>query len=245
VRHRAATELTLLVAASATYLTLWPERHPALDLGLAVVGLGLVGLAANDTRERIWGSPASPAVGRLRRSAITMTRITLPVLFVFCLFGLWDAYSTRHHWEDVLLRLFPPRFFLALGLYLPWALLQQTLFQFYLLGRLTALFPAASPLGLAILNGILYGAVHLPDRDLALVTAAGGIVWSYVYHRDRSLCSASSVRLRSTRARTCPFRDHGVVHFRAACDEECHRGPRALARDVAGSDRSSSLEVPV
>jgi membrane protease YdiL (CAAX protease family) len=30
-------------------------------------------------------------------------------------------------------------------------------------------------------------AVHLPDRELALLTAAAGIVWSWVYQRDRVL----------------------------------------------------------
>jgi membrane protease YdiL (CAAX protease family) len=38
---------------------------------------------------------------------------------------------------------------------------------------------------IASANGVLYGAVHLPDLDVALVTVAGGVVWSHSYYRER------------------------------------------------------------
>jgi membrane protease YdiL (CAAX protease family) len=37
------------------------------------------------------------------------------------------------------------------------------------------------------MNGILFGAVHLPAWDVALVAMVGGAVWSSSYDRHRSL----------------------------------------------------------
>jgi membrane protease YdiL (CAAX protease family) len=36
-------------------------------------------------------------------------------------------------------------------------------------------------------NGVLFGAVHLPEWDLTLVTVVAGSVWSWYYLRDRYL----------------------------------------------------------
>jgi membrane protease YdiL (CAAX protease family) len=83
-------------------------------------------------------------------------------------------------------------FLMTLCFYVAWALLQQTLFQFYLLGRLRALLPFASPMLLSTINGTAYGLVHLAggapliQRSLVTgVTIIGGICWSYSYYRDR------------------------------------------------------------
>lgn len=37
------------------------------------------------------------------------------------------------------------------------------------------------------MNGLAYGAVHVPEWDVALVTVAGGVVWSHAFQRDRSV----------------------------------------------------------
>ena len=75
----------------------------------------------------------------------------------------------------------------ALVLYLPWALAQQFIFQFYFLGRLRAVMPTTTPVVVAMLNGLAYGLVHLPDVWLSLGTSMAGMVWSYCYLRDRSI----------------------------------------------------------
>jgi membrane protease YdiL (CAAX protease family) len=69
-------------------------------------------------------------------------------------------------------------------LYLPWALLQQFLLQFYLLGRLLILLPA--PVAVFV-TGIAYSLVHLPEVGVALATAPAGIFWTFLYRRDRVL----------------------------------------------------------
>ena len=76
------------------------------------------------------------------------------------------------------------RILLAVAFYLPWALLQQTLFQFYLFGRLLTLLP---PWLAVACTALAYGLVHLPDPVLSAFTALAGIFWSYVYNRYRRL----------------------------------------------------------
>lgn len=186
LRVRIAAELGVLAVATTLLLIFLPRemRNTATYVGLALVGLGLIGFTARETRERIWGPPESAEFDRVRRCAIGMTLFTVPPVFVFLVFGAAMRYLD--FW-------LPPggcsmlslNFLFAVVCYLPWALLQQTLFQFYLLGRLRALLPFSSPLQLSLINGVLYGLVHLPNWPVAAVTIAGGFFWSYSYHRDR------------------------------------------------------------
>ena len=74
--------------------------------------------------------------------------------------------------------LFTATMLAALVLFILWATVRQALFQVYFLGRLRALIPAAPPPPLATVNGLLIGAVHLPDVELTLLTIVGGAVWS-------------------------------------------------------------------
>jgi len=184
-RRRILLELAVLVLLTGLYLGFMPKRPLGLDVGMALVGMGLVGLLAKETSQRLWGSPASPEFERVRRCTLAMFLVTVPTVLIFLLYGIWDSYHARHLWGDVARRLFNRRFFATLLLYVPWALVQQQLFQFYLLGRLRALLPYASPLFLSIVNGVLYGLMHLPEWPVTLVTMTGGVVWSYSYYRDR------------------------------------------------------------
>ena len=70
---------------------------------------------------------------------------------------------------------------------LPWALMQQTLLQFYLLGRLLALLPKQYLFAPIIITGSCFGLVHLPDVWTASVTVASGMAWSFIYYRYRLL----------------------------------------------------------
>jgi hypothetical protein len=70
--------------------------------------------------------------------------------------------------------LLKPTLLAAVVLFVPWALLQQALFQFYLLGRVRALLASAPGLLVAAVNGLFFGAVHLPKGDLTLVTIVAG-----------------------------------------------------------------------
>ena len=89
------------------------------------------------------------------------------------------------------------RLLVALALYLPWALLQQALFQFYLLGRLRTLLPASVAV---TVTGVAYALVHLPDIGVAAASAIAGVFWSYVYccYRVLSPLALSHALLGST-----------------------------------------------
>jgi len=186
LRLRIVVELAVIALGATLLLVYLPRgmRNTATYVGLALAGLGLIGFTARETRERIWGPPESADFDRVRRCAIGMTLFTFPPLFLFLVVGAamryWSFWLPPEHCRMVSLD-----FILALVCYLPWALLQQTLFQFYLLGRLRALLPFASPLLLSVLNGLFYGLVHLPNVPVTLVTILGGMFWSYSYHRDR------------------------------------------------------------
>lgn len=172
-----AIELAALAVLSLLYLVLLPQRPAALDAGLAVLAVVLVGVTAGETRRRIWGPPPAPRGERVRHSAVHMLVGTSAVTLLFAGAGVLIDHRA-------VLR---PTVAAGLILFVPWALAQQTLFQFYLLGRLRALLPRASPAALAVLNGVLYGLVHLPAWDVTLLTMVGGSVWSGYYLRDRCL----------------------------------------------------------
>jgi hypothetical protein len=100
--------------------------------------------------------------------------------------GMGMAY-TQGGGEAILKRIFTWRLFPAIGLYFPWALLQQTLFQFYLQGRLRVALSSSSPLPAIALTGIGYALVHLPDLGIMAVTALAGLFWSALYSAFRVL----------------------------------------------------------
>ncbi len=165
------------MALGATlFLVLVPERPISVDLGLAFLAAGLVALTARDTRERVWGTPFEPRADRFRHSTRHLLIGSAGVMLLFAAWPLWHGGP-----------LLTPTLLVTLALFVPWALLQQALFQFYLLGRLRALLAGMPRFVVAALNGVLFSAVHLPEWDLALVTLVAGSVWSWYYLHDRCL----------------------------------------------------------
>jgi membrane protease YdiL (CAAX protease family) len=190
VGRRAAVELSGLAVATGLFLTAVPERPVVVDAALGLLAITAVALSWRDTRHRFWGVPGAPPPQRAR-GVLLLLAATGIVAAGFGTAAAIRAYLEAAEWVHVLGRVFPPTFFLALVLYTPWALLQQTLFQFYLLGRLSALLPSRSPFFVCAVSGTLYGALHLPDWELTLVTLPAGIVWSYAYHYSRSLLAVA------------------------------------------------------
>lgn len=161
---------------AALFLGLVPERPIVVDVGLALLALGVVALTATATREHVWDPPPLSHAERTHHST---RQLLIGTATVVLLFAAWRLARGGP--------LLTPTLLAALALFVPWALLQQALFQFYLLGRVRALLAGAPRLVPAAANGLLFGAVHLPDWDLTLVTVLAGGVWSWYYLRDRSL----------------------------------------------------------
>ena len=178
LRRRVALELAALAGLTPVYLLALPHRPIWLDAGLGLAAVVAVAATARHTREQIWGPPAATGRNRLRHSARDMLVGTSAVALLFAIAGSSIGRPGP---------LFKATMLGALVLFTPWAALQQVLFQFYLLGRLRALLPASPPLALAVTNGVLFGAVHLPDVELTALSSLGGAVWSWYYLRDRCL----------------------------------------------------------
>jgi hypothetical protein len=175
LRLRILFELGILATLTPLFLYYAP-RDRGLYVAMALLFLGFVAVTARETKERIWGRLALGKSERLWRSARAMAVMTIPIVIVFFGWSVWIGHEVSYR-----------NLLLAFGLYIPWALLQQTIFQFYLLGRLRMLLPFLSPILLALVAGTAYGLVHLPDWPITLVTTLVGGYWSYSYLRDRHI----------------------------------------------------------
>jgi membrane protease YdiL (CAAX protease family) len=173
-----ALELGTLAVLTSVYLVVVSDQPVWIDAGLGLVAVVLVAATARKTREQIWPPLPTPRCKRLRHCSRHMLVGTLGVALLFAITGRWVGRAAPVFTATMLAALVP---------FALWATLQQVLFQFYLLGRLRILIAAAPPLALAAVNGLLFGAVHLPDLELTVLTSVGGAVWSWYYLHDRCL----------------------------------------------------------
>lgn len=187
LRTKVAIELGVLAALTIAFLTAFPRRSPAADFGLAAFALVLIGITARHTKNVVWASlPSKPPSDRAKRCWTAVLVLTGSVVVLFLGTGAVIGFR-KAGLAGVSARILNPGILLAFVFYLPWALAQQTLFQFYLLGRLVVLFPGARLLFPAAVCGIAYSLVHLPDFATTAVTAVAGVVWSLLYFRYRLL----------------------------------------------------------
>ena len=180
-------EVGVITALTTIFLLLFPRRNPLLDVALAGFAVLCLGLSAAYTRRVIWTVSPPPVTENRSHRCLTVTFwITVPSALLLFLIGGSIAF-VHGGWPAVAERVLNWRILAAFGCYLPWALMQQTLLQFYLLGRLLALFPRRCLWAPLMLTGICFGLVHLPDLRTALVTVLAGTVWSFLYYRYRLL----------------------------------------------------------
>lgn len=175
LRRRFALELGALAVLTPLFLHFAPHNF-GLQATVAVLFFGTIAINAIKQKERIWPRPTLEWHERLYRSTAVMLAVTVPTVLAFYAWCVWTGHQVSY-----------VNLLLAFCLYFPWALLQQSIFMIYLLGRLRVVFPWASPLVLTGLNGTAYGLVHLPNTTLAAVTIVAGMVWTYAYLRDRQL----------------------------------------------------------
>jgi hypothetical protein len=187
LRRKVVLEMGVLCILTTLFLILFPKRPPLVDIALA--GVALLGVAASVpyTREKIWRVfPERPIDHRWKRCCTVVLWVTIPSVLIFLAIGGLLAYRNGG-WPDVRARIFDPRILAVFGVYLLWALMQQALFQFFLLGRLLVLSPARMPALAILLTGICISLVHLPDLPTTIATAAAGILWTCIYYRYRLL----------------------------------------------------------
>jgi len=133
LKTRLTSEIVVLVLLTTLFLLVFPKRHMFLDVSLALFALGLLALDARFTRTQVWARIPSqvPERERLQKCLSIVIPVTVLLLVVCFITGFSISYM-QGGWEAAMARVGNWRILLAVAFYLPWALLQQTLFQFYL-----------------------------------------------------------------------------------------------------------------
>jgi membrane protease YdiL (CAAX protease family) len=187
VRQKVALELGILATLAITFLLLFPHRNSWLDIILASFALLCILATTRYTTIVIWAASRPPqSQNSSKDCAKIVLWITLPTTLIFFLIGAIVAYNNGG-WPAVAERIFDWKILVVFIAYTAWAFIQQTLFQFYLFGRLLVLFPKCQPIWAILITGLGFSLLHLPDVWTMLVTAIAGPIWTLIYYRYRRL----------------------------------------------------------
>lgn len=186
LRARLATELGTAAVLAGAYVTLFSGRPRIVDVLLAAAAVGAIALDAKRSR-RLWAAVPQKTGAQGPRARPDGRRAWREMLvFTACAaFGLAAAgavLAPADEANDLLSRMTNWHLVPAILLYLPWAWVQQFVFQFYFLGRLLHLVPAAAAVAL---TAVAFSAVHFPRYPVMAVTAIAGLVWALSYRRHR------------------------------------------------------------
>lgn len=174
-------ELLIVATFAAAFLVLFRARPGYVDVLLAIVAVAFI-LAGVRRSRRLWEThrldvPGEPTLGRAAAASAAFTLVALVVLLAAgFVIGQGDG--------DAVERFSNPRILGAFVLYLPWALLQQFVFQFYLLGRLLVLLPVWAAVAI---TALAFSLVHFPRAPVMAVTLVAGVAWALIYRRYRVL----------------------------------------------------------
>jgi membrane protease YdiL (CAAX protease family) len=175
-----ALELAAIGIAAIVFVATFQVRPPYLDFALATAAVALIVASAARSR-RLWTLARSVDPAGARGAWLAALSFTAAALVVLAAVAVLAARAA-----DV-----PPleRFgnwhmLAAAALYLPWALLQQYIFQFYWFGRWLQLVPAAAAVAL---TAVAFAAVHFPRWPVMAVTLVAGTAWALMYLRWRRL----------------------------------------------------------
>jgi membrane protease YdiL (CAAX protease family) len=198
LKTRIVCELVTLGILTILYFVVFPDSSTLVDVSLAHFGLLMLALNARFTKRIVWAQfPLSMSQGeRWRRCLASILPVTLIAGLLCAGTGMIIGYIDNG-WHTAWHRVANWHILMAACVYFPWALVQQTLCQFYLLGRLRTLLPPATAI---TCTGLVYGLVHVPDLGVMVVTAVAGIFWTYLYfhYRVLTLLALSHVVLGST-----------------------------------------------
>ncbi len=178
LRARLALELCAVAAFAALYVGVFASRPRILDPLLAGMAVAAIALDARRSRG-LWATAPGASSAPLARAWAEMALFTAVAAGVLGAYAMvasppGEAAGRLGNWH-----LLP-----AIILYLPWAWLQQFVFQFYLLGRLLHVVPVVAAVAL---TAAAFSAVHFPRYPVMAATAVAGLVWVSSYRRHRRL----------------------------------------------------------
>jgi hypothetical protein len=173
-------ELAGIGAAAVVFVATFQVRPPYLDFALAAVAVALIVLSAARSR-RLWALARSIDATDVRGAWLAALAFTAAALVALAVAAVLVA---RAAGTPPLERFGNWHMLAAAALYLPWALLQQYLFQFYWFGRWLRVVPLAAAV---VLTAVAFAAVHFPRWPVMSVTLVAGVAWSLIYYRWRTL----------------------------------------------------------
>lgn len=173
-------ELAGIGAAAIVFVATFQVRPAYLDFVLAAAAVALIAFSAARSR-RLWALARSVDPTGARGAWIAALAFTAAALVALATAGVFTA---RAAGVPLVERFGNWHMLAAAALYVPWALLQQYVFQFYWFGRWLCV--VSVPVAV-VLTALAFSAVHFPRWPVMAVTLVAGIVWALLYHRWRSL----------------------------------------------------------
>ena len=180
-RRSVAIELAAIGAAALMFVATFRVRPAYVDFALAGLAVALIASSARRSR-RLWDAAAPPpGTGADRDAWLASGAFTAAALAVLVVVATWSA---EHDGTTLLARVSNWHIAAAIALYFPWALLQQYIFQRYVLGRLLQLLP---PAGAVAMTALAFSSVHFPRWPVMALVVIACSVWSTIYYRSRAL----------------------------------------------------------
>ncbi len=179
-RRSVALELIAIGVAAAIFVGTFRVRPAYVDFALAGMAVALIAASARRSR-RFWdAAPLVPGGSASRRAWIESGTFTGVALLVLVALAGWSAGSGA----ALAARAANWHLALAIAFYFPWALLQQYIFQRFLLGRLLQLLPTAAAIAV---TAIAFSSVHFPRWPVMALVLIACSAWSTIYWRTRAL----------------------------------------------------------
>jgi membrane protease YdiL (CAAX protease family) len=186
IRRSVVLELAAISAAAIVFVATFRVRPPYVDFALAAAAVALIAFSARRSTA-LWAAGAPLDMPRPVRDAwLATAAFTAVALAVLAALGIYVGSNAYLGGAPIpfAARLANWHVLIAVALYFPWALLQQYIFQHYLLSRLLQLVPL--PFAIA-LTAAAFSSVHFPRWPVMAVVLVAGTVWSLIYTRWRRL----------------------------------------------------------
>jgi membrane protease YdiL (CAAX protease family) len=177
-RQSVALELAAIGGAALIFVATFRVRPAYVDFVLAGIAVALIAASAARSR-KLWAVVRSPGATAVREAwiasgAFTAVAVVVLVGVAIGTVGAPVLAARASNWHIAA----------AIALYFAWALLQQYIFQSFLLVRFLHLLP---PAGAIAITALAFSSVHFPRWPVMALVVIACTVWSTIYYRTRAL----------------------------------------------------------